>query len=308
MGKTITGTWENGDRFLRLVGEWSPEFERQLAAGDWDVLSLFGADLSSFAPLVPFADKIKRLNVSSGIESSKGLEALTQLEDLALRDYPKPAPDFRKLAKLRKLEVLWDSRRKTACLANSHLESLCVTGFGDQDLTALQSLSSLSHLDLRQGSLRSLSGSEDLDKLKQLRLIRLRNFEDLSAISHCRELNHLETSHLPNLLNVDAIKGLSNLTTLELDADNACIDNLDWLADMPRLERLMLSVKAQDIDWNIVAHHPSLTWMAVTANEGYAVTDDDIEAVLQTGPRKPTKFQRLTGTVPGFIVEWGNHL
>ena len=140
MGKTITGTRQNGDRFLRLVGEWSPQFERQLAAGDWDLLSLFGADLSSFEPLLPYADKIKQLNVSSDIESTKGLEALTQLESLAIREYPKPAPDFRKLAKLRKLEVLWDSSRKTAKLVNPQLESLSVTGYGDRDLLALQPL------------------------------------------------------------------------------------------------------------------------------------------------------------------------
>lgn len=152
--------------------------------------------------------------------------------------------------------------------------------------------------------MRSLSGIKEFQGLTQLRLIRLRNFDDLAELSHCHELRHLETSHLPNLLNVDAIKGLSNLITLELDADNACIDNLDWLAGMPRLERLMLSVKARDIDWDIIAHHPSLTWMAVTANEGYAVSDEEIEAALQTGLRKPTKFQRLTGKVPGFLVEW----
>ncbi len=205
MGKAITGNRQNGDKFLRLIGEWTPDFDRHLAAGDWDLLSLFGADISSFEPLLPYADKIKRLDVSSGIESSKGFEALTHLEDHDLQDYPKPAPDFRVLPKLRKLKILWDSSRKTTNLINPQLESLSVTGYGDRDLLALQPLSKLSYLDLRQGSLRSLSGINALRNLTQLSLIRLRNFEDLEALTHCDKIRHLETSHLPNLLNVDAI-------------------------------------------------------------------------------------------------------
>ncbi len=73
---------------------------------------------------------------------------------------------------------------------------------------------------------------------------------------------------------------------------------------MPRLERLMLSVKAQDIDWNIIAHHPSLTWMAVTANEAYQTLDESILEVLHAALRKPIKYRRLTGPVAGFMVEW----
>lgn len=291
---------------LRLFGQWSSETDKAVSLDNWDMLSLFAVDWSTFEPLLAYKKKIKRLHVSGagGPESSKGLDELTDLEELDLDDFPNPAVDFRKLSKLRKLKVLWDRSRKTCNLANPNLESLQIDSFGDKDLTVLSELSKLVYLDIRQGSLQSLSGIAKLHSLKSLYLIRLRNFGDISDLEACGGLETLDCRHLPKLYEVEAIRKLSKLRTLELDAENASISDLSFLGSMPALERLMLTVRAGDIDWSIIAYHPSFKSIAITANAEYGLTDGEIEKILNSGDKRPEKFQRLNGIVPGFIAEW----
>lgn len=304
MSKTILSTRDDGTRVLRLFGEWTPEVESAVALDKWDMLSLFSVDWRTFEPLLPFRDKIKCLRVSGGPESSKGLDKLSGLEDLDLDDFPKPAVDFRKLPKLRKLKVLWDRSRKTCNLANPNLEYLQVDTFGDKDLSVFSELSKLVSLDIRQGSLQSLSGIENLHSLRSLYLIRLRNFIDISGLEACGGLEVLDCRFLPKLSDVEAVRMLARLKSLELDAENASLSDLKFLGSMPDLERLMLTVQAGDIDWHLIANHPSLKSIAITAHAEYGQSDGDIEEILNSGDSQPSKFQRLNGVIPGFVVEW----
>lgn len=152
MSKTILISRDGGTRVLRLFGEWTTDIEKAVSLDNWDMLSLFSVDWKTFEPLIPFKDKIKCLRISGGPDSSKGLDKLTGLEDLDLDDFPKPAIDFRKLPKLKKLSVLWDRTRRTSYLANPNLEYLKVDSFGDKDLSVLSELTKLTCLDIRNRS------------------------------------------------------------------------------------------------------------------------------------------------------------
>lgn len=303
MTRAILGNFKGGFTRLTLGGKWTPTVDTAISLNNWDLISIDGVDWHSYEPLLPYANNIKWLRVSLGPDSSKGLDMLTGLEKLALNDYPKPAPDFRKLPNLRELEVLWDISRKSSYLANSNLESLSVDKLGDSDLTAFEELTKLRQFKILQGSLKSLKGIDKLHSLLSLNLILLRRFNDLSELKHAKSLEVLETDSLPNLLEVDAIKELSNLKRLELDAPKATIDNLDWIGSMPKLEKLMLSVMAKSINWQIIANHPSLTWLSIVTHEGYDKTDDEIQNMLNIcWPIK--RFMRLKCKIPSFVVEW----
>ncbi len=306
MSKAILATRDDGVRVLRLFGEWSPDIEKAVSLGDWDLLSLFGVDWETYEPLLPFEDKVRRLRVSAGggPESSKGLDKLTALEDLELDDFPKPVIDFRKLTNLKKLSVLWDRARKASYLANKNLEYLVIDTFGDKDISVFSGLKKLTHLDIRQGSLQSLSGIKDLHNLKSLRLIRLRNLCDISELRNCSNLELLECGYLPKLIEVEAIRELTELRFMELDAVSAKIKDFNFIETMPNLERLMLTVNALDINWEVIANHPGLKWMAITAHADYKLSDDEIIEKLKSTNKHLSEFRRLNGSVPGFVVEW----
>jgi hypothetical protein len=82
------------------------------------------------------------------------------------------------------------------------------------------------------------------------------------------------------------------------------IDNLGFVEGMPKLERLMLTARARDINWEKIDNQPSLQWMAITANADYKLNDDEIIEKLKSTNKHLSTFRRLDGIVPGFVVEW----
>ena len=65
----------------------------------------------------------------------------------------------------------------------------------------------------------------------------------------------------------------------------------------------MLFTGAKRIDWMALAEHPALTSIAITAHEGYDVSDQQIEKDLTSSGRKLIGFKRFKSKCPGFAIE-----
>lgn len=265
---------------LFVRGAWSDALARALAGADWRTLVLFHVDWPSYEPLAPFADRIERLRVPFGPDSSAGLEALDRLHTLQMTDVLVPPVDYRRLPRLRKLETIWHMR-DAAHLSHPGLCDLFLHKVGGPDLHWIPEATALEVLELRGGSLPSLAGIERARGLRELRVRELRRCAD-----------------------VDAVRSLANLEFLELDAGKASMDDLDWLASMPRLRRVLIGCPARRIDWMALAAHPSLQSIAVTAPAGYSMSDAEILEALSAGGREPASLRRYPSKCPGFALEF----
>ena len=269
----------NGNIALCLRGHWSADAERALAEAHWELVSIFGTDWEDYRNLAPFAGRIRWLRVPFGPDKSKGLEDLTALERLELLDSPKPPVDFRKLPHLKELQTVWE-KKSTGYLALPHLESLTIHSLGTENLEWLPEPCGLTLLSIRGGKLQSLKGLRAAQSLRDLRCTDLKQCTDIADL-----------------------RALARLRVAEIDAPKATVDNLQFLATLPALERIMISAPVLNIDWTAVATHPTLRSVALTAPQGYDVSDEDIARKLRSAGREVRSFKRIGVKHYGFIVE-----
>ena len=268
-----------GNMSLSLRGSWSPEVEQALTNSSWDVLSILGVDWPDYRCLVPFAEKIVWLRVPFGPDSSRGLEQLTFLQRLELTDLPSPAVDFRSLPRLRWLEAIWD-KKYPANLGNPNVETLVAHAVGGQDLAWIPAASKLRVLHVRGGRVLSLAGVDRASSLSEL---------------HATELKQCQS--------VGGVSSLRGLVELEIDAPNATVEGLNWLAGMPSLSRVVLTARAKEIDWKALAANRELNSIAVVAEAGYSISNEQIEKAITEAGRTLVSLKRYESRAPGFALE-----
>ena len=270
----------NGVPTLFLRGSWSPAMAAALARDDWQALAIFGVDWPDYTPLLPYADRIGWLRVPFGPDSSAGLDELLSLHTLQCTDVLDPPLDYRRLPRLRELEAIWHAR-DVAHLAHPGLRALLLHKAGGRDLRWIPDGSALESLELRGGAVASLQGIDKARHLQALRAVDLRLCADIGEVP-----------------------ALAALEELELDCGRVALDDVDWLAALPRLRRVLVGCPVARIDWRMLGAHPSLASIGITATAGYAESDAQILDGLRAGGRETRSLQRFEAQAPGFAVEF----
>lgn len=106
----------------------------------------------------------------------------------------------------------------------------------------------LQEIDIIQCRIKNLRNLERASKLQTISLSYNRSLNDLSDLVHLqRSLKNLGIENCPQISNFDFLKELHELEYLRLYGNNA-IENLNFLADMPKLRVFTFSVNVEDGD------------------------------------------------------------
>lgn len=281
----------DGTVVLSLRGGWSDQALEAIAAEKFDELSINSGDWRDFEPLRPYAEKIARLRVSSPVDTHRGLEALTNLEDLALHDTPSPPLDLLQFRKLKSCYLNWDKRYPKHFFSLPYLEDITLAHYAAKDCADLGQAKGLRKLDLRQGGAGTLRGLEALS-LTQLSLAYMRNLSDVSAIAKFQGLEVLHIEKCPKIVDVDFVTELPNLKELFLDCGAKGFDDLKWMAKLRNLVDVLIAVPVHDVDWKIVFSLPNLQRVVINTHPGYEMKDAQLQALARVHGRELGNYIR----------------
>lgn len=281
----------DGTVVLSFRGGWSDEAIAAIAAEKFDELSFNAGDWGDFAPLRPYADKVKRLRVSSPVDTHRGLEVLTNLVDIALHDTPSPPLDLLRFTKLKSCYLNWDKRYPKQFFSLPNLEDITLSHYSGKECADIGRAKGLRKLDLRQGSVVTLQGLESLS-LTHLSLAYMRNLGDVSAIGGFRDLEVLHIEKCPKITDVDFVRRLPNLRELFLDCGAKGFDDLKWMGRLSKLVDVLIAVPVQEVDWRIVFSLPQLQRVVINAHPGYAISDEQLQSLAKAHGREMGDYIR----------------
>lgn len=288
----------DGTRVLSLRGEWSDEAAEALAAGKFDVLSIHAGSWGDFSDLAPYAGKIKRLLVGSAVDSYKGLERLTELTEIDLEEAPSPALNLLAFQKLEKCYLRWHKKYTREFFALPGLKEITLANYAGVDCADIGMAAGLRKLDLRKGSVTSLSGLEKLAGLQHLEVSYMKELQDISAVS-AAPLQVLHIEKCPKLEDVDLVRGMTGLQNLFIDCASPGFADLRWLGKMGQLYDVLIAVPVQEIDWNIIFAMPNLQRVVINTHEGYQLDEGALLACAKEHGRTVDNFIRAgTKTLP----------
>lgn len=261
----------DGIRVASLHSDWTDEDASLVAAGEFDILSIRAGGWTDFGFLAPYVNQIRRLVVAGGMNSHSGLERLVNLVEIDLEDCPTPSLYLMAFTKLERCYLSWHKRYPLAFFTLPRLSEVTLAGFTSTDCKDISQLTNLARLDLRKGSVASLDGLGELDRLKDVQLGYMRNLVDLSAIEQARQLEVLHIGKCPRVMDVDFIRNLPQLRELFVDCGSAGFDDLQWMEKLHALVDVLIAVPVRSIDWRILFALPKLRRVVVNTHPGYVV-------------------------------------
>lgn len=275
----------DGTRVLSIREGWSPEVSIAIEEGNFDYLSLNTGQWVNFDFLGKYCDQINRLGVSSSVTTYQGLEKLTKLVEIRLEDTPNPPLDLLVFKELQRCYLDWHKRYPPAFFALPKLNEVTLTHYSAKDCSDIAQAHKLIRLDLQQGGIQSLNGIEHLSHLKYLSLAYMRNLQDISAAASLRQLEVLHIEKCPKVVDVDFVRGLSNLQTLFIDCGSAGYTDLKWMSKLDALIDVLIAVPVQSVDWDIVFALPNLQRVVINTHPGYQIADDELFACAKAHGR-----------------------
>ena len=151
--------------------------------------------------------------------------------------------DCSKIKNLRTLYV-----RGTGYENVSMVDTLEKLYISDCVISSIDCYPKLKMLELTSCKLNSLQGLEGLPSLQQLVIYRNRTLKDISDLRHVtKSLRNLLVENCPQIEDFSSISRLSHLESLSLIGSND-IDSIKFLADLPALKWLILTMNVVDGD------------------------------------------------------------
>jgi hypothetical protein len=158
------------------------------------------------------------------------LEDMPQLEDLSIGpSCPMENPiNLSHQVNLRSGSLQWRKNRISGLEACQNLEDLCLVEFKNPELKLINKLKNIVRLRIKTGSMKSLHGIENLNKLEEL------------EIGNCRSLT-----------SISSLSGLTNLRSLKIESCHKINDYGD-LVDLPLLNsfKLINCGEIPDLDYS----------------------------------------------------------
>lgn len=236
---------------LRIVSRESLDFSPLSALHDLKELSIEWSIKDSWLEHFPVG--LTKLFICSGDITDAGLKHLGRFPDLTelkierqgLED-PGLANIARRCPNLTKLGLCGNHFRKISdlgtlgCLTDLDLSRCNLIGdfSGIEDLLELTTLN-LSNTSISQDSFKYFpTGITTLDLSESYNCV-----TDVRGLRRLPSLNHLNLSGLRDLRDVSPLKELTSLRTLNLEGLKIPDENLVFLADLPKLQTLVLPSK-----------------------------------------------------------------
>jgi len=180
---------------------------------------------------------LKRLEVAFRYDQDYSfLCDLPQLEHLSIGpSFPmENSIDLSYQGNLKYLSLQWRKNRINGLGACQNLEDLCLVEFKNNDLSFISTLRKIVRLRIKTGSMRSLDGIENLNKLEEL------------EVGNCRSLSSIK--HL---------NGLENLRSLKIESCHKIYDYGE-LSDLPLLSTFKLINCGETPDFDYTNRFPNL--------------------------------------------------
>lgn len=276
---------DGGGVGLCVYENWSAEVEHAISKNDFDRLNIGNGQWTDFDFLGKYANLLARLRISSPVDSFRGIEKLINLRELELDDAPSPPLDLTVFEQLEKCYLYWHKRYSPKFFALPKLVGVTLSHYTEKDCNDIAQAKNLVHLDLRQGSVRSLHGIEHLHNLKKLSLAYLRNLEDVSSVASLSQLEEIHIEKCPKVLDVEFIRDFHHLRKLHIDCGSPGFADLQWMSKLDDLVTVLIALPVQSVDWNIVFALPNLQRVVINTHPGYQITDDELFACAKTHGR-----------------------
>ena len=152
---------------------------------------------------------------------------------------------------------------------------LSINALFGKDITPLLKLPSLTELILINTNIETLSGIENINKLKKLEISYNKKLKDISSINKSN-IKELKIINCKNIKNLNALKENDNLIELYCDK----IDNLEFLLFMKRLKTFGFQ-KLDDGNLSYILKSPSIERVRFYPNKKYYThTQDEINLLL----------------------------
>jgi hypothetical protein len=168
------------------------------------------------------------------LESFSFLEDVTDgLQEITLTQTKSKRPDLKPLRRFRSLRKLFlNAQQKDIDVLAGHpsLEDLSLSSIALPSVELVRTLPNLQRLMIMLGGTRNLASLDGMTAIKELELIRISRFTDVSVISSLTGLQHLI---LRELRRIESLPSLSRLTALR----RVTLENLGALMDISGLQR-----------------------------------------------------------------------
>lgn len=242
----------------------------------------------SFHPILPHHSEvdldflaefveIQRLSVSiyqkEPVKNFDQIYNLASLRSLNCQTLWNSELDFTRFPNLQNVEYSWHQGSNLSKCSQIH--ELCIHNFTGIDLTEFSSLNKIERLLIFSSKMRSLSGLEQMDKLKFLRISSCSKLENTSGLSALRNLEELWIAACRRISNLNAIYGNFNLMRLILDCDGE-IESLSPLLHLQNLQELLLigNTNILDGDFSVLENLSSLRSVSYVDRKHYSHRND----------------------------------
>jgi hypothetical protein len=284
-----------------------------LSEGSFDQLNIVngGEIWCDLQFLVPYKDRVRKLQTIAAFQSFRGLEQLSELVELSLSDQaPDPIYDFSALTKLQYCCLEWSRKMNgQAFFSLPELRHVSIYLYKSADFSEIGLSKSLRCLDLRYGRVDSLQGLAGCRALEELRLSYLRGLASLDGIEACRTLKTIEIDK--GALSGDISGSLENLGSLEqvyLYSDKIELADLKWLTSNPGMAILRSSSVVRNIDWHVLFAAPKLYDVLIAHSPGSLPPDEAIKDIASQHGKIVAKIEHSgTRRSPWINIDFSGH-
>jgi hypothetical protein len=232
--------------------------------------------------------QLRGVFVQDPVKNVHGLRHQSSIEYLAL-DKIGHALDLAAFGSLQELRLgPWSPRHERLGQCRT-LKTLAVSSYRPpgNDLSALAGLEALESLELVRGGISLLRGVELLPKLRELILWYLVKLDDLSPLSGCPALWHLDLNHCRKIRDFEP---LSHIATLELLGVNGCgpLHDVKFVTRLRSLRRCaFVETNILDGDLTPFLELPKLEYVGFLPKRHYSHKPKDLDALLRGRTQPP---------------------
>ncbi|HWD38850.1 MAG TPA: hypothetical protein VG944_08385 [Fimbriimonas sp.] len=193
---------------------------------------------------------LQRLSITNyRITDLEPIHALHRLRSLDVSTYCSSEIRFGEFPELEAVGLEW--RRKAKSLFECRtLKSAFINHYKGQDLTALANLENLERLALLTSPIKSLKGIEALQKLRSIRLGNLTRLESIAGIEDLSYLEELDVDTCRRVNSISNVAPLGNLKNLFFN-NMGDIDSIKFLDNMPSLEWILFCESSNVLDGDL---------------------------------------------------------
>lgn len=269
----------DGSVTLQIAGKWTHEAEIEVARGGFDLLLIQAAG-GALSGLVKNGSNIRRLQIQGPLDSSAGLESLSQLLHLTLTDVPKPPIDLAAFPHLESFCLQWHRSYGDSAFSLRELKAAVIFGYTEEDCSDISRATSLERLHLTQGGVKCLKGLEVVRGLADLKLAYLKNLTQIDEVAHLPSLTSVWIERCLKLHDLNSLKNLARLETLYI-AESGSLHDVDWLRSLSALRRLTLILPIETISWPALFGLQALSFLHIRTKRDLAISQ--VQAVKLAG-------------------------